>query len=233
MQQSATVTRLMPAADTSPAEWVVTGLRGFAESVLSLVPGPFPAYLRVFHPAYRCTSGESKRVRWAEIAAANGKPAHPGMQLDVLTGSTERPTHRQPGVFDRGPEGSLPLDEAVLLAKVLANHTTTPNDCWFAVWEGWGDIRSDIASAPTFKVPARAHHLLSGPIEAASESVEQHRMQSASLWWPDDHAWCVSTEIDFDTTYVGCDESCCQEILRLPDIEALVIDPAGRGYEGW
>jgi hypothetical protein len=58
-------------------------------------------------------------------------------------------------------------------------------------------------------------------------------MQSASLWWPNDHAWCVSTEVDFDTSYVGCDESCCQKILRLPDIEALVIDPAGRGYEGW
>src|SRR5439155_21308790 len=99
MQQSGAVTRLMPAADTSPAEWVVTGLRGLAESVLSLVPGPFPAYLRVFHPAYRCASGECKRVRWAEIASANEKPAHPGMQLDVLTGSPGRPLHRQLGVF--------------------------------------------------------------------------------------------------------------------------------------
>lgn len=39
---------MKPAPDTSAAEWVVAGLRGFAESVLSLVPIGFPVYLRVF-----------------------------------------------------------------------------------------------------------------------------------------------------------------------------------------
>ena len=39
------------ALDASAASWVVAGLRGFAESVLSLVPAGFPAYGRIFHPA--------------------------------------------------------------------------------------------------------------------------------------------------------------------------------------
>ena len=39
--------------DARAAEWVVAGLRGFAESVLSLLPGCFSGYLRVFHPADR------------------------------------------------------------------------------------------------------------------------------------------------------------------------------------
>ncbi len=34
---------LEPSTDATPADWVVGGLRGFAESVLSLVPAGFAA----------------------------------------------------------------------------------------------------------------------------------------------------------------------------------------------
>jgi hypothetical protein len=82
-------------------------------------------------------------------------------------------------------------------------------------------------------VPQRSYYLLAGPIEAATESVADDNEQSASLWWSDDHTWCVATEIDFNTTYVGCDQDCCHELLRLPGVEAFVVDPAARGYEAW
>jgi hypothetical protein len=39
------------AVDARAADWVVAGLRGFGESVLSLVPPGFSEYLRVFHPS--------------------------------------------------------------------------------------------------------------------------------------------------------------------------------------
>jgi hypothetical protein len=50
--------------------------------------------------------------------------------------------------------------------------------------------------------------------------------QSPNLWWPDDHAWCVATEIDLKSTYVSCDEACAAEILARAELEALTIDPA-------
>lgn len=43
--------------------------------------------------------------------------------------------------------------------------------------------------------------------------------------WPDDHAWCVATEIDLDTTYIGCTETCLASILADRHLEALRIDP--------
>jgi hypothetical protein len=229
------VTARTPAADATPADWVVAGLRGFAESVHSVVPFGFPAYLRVFHPAYRGDWDHPTPVRWAEIAALNGTRAHPGMQLDVLTGEPDhRSNEPQPGVFDFRPrDGTLPPELVGPLARALASHTTTPERCWFAVWEGWGDIRSDVARAPKFEVPNRAYHLLSGPLDAVLESVTNYEGQSASLWWPDDHAWCVATEIDFNTTYIGCDDACSEAIRALPELEALPTDPAGRGYEEW
>jgi hypothetical protein len=174
-------------------------------------------------------------VRWAEVAAANHKGAHVGMQFDVLIDSDDLYNFDpQPGVFDDAPQvGSLPREQIELLVPVLARHTATQQACWFASWEGWGDIRADVASAPKFHVPQRSYHLLAGPIDAATESVNEHLEQSASLWWPDDHAWCVATEIDFNTTYIGCDETCRDEISHLPDLEAFAVDPAARGPEAW
>jgi hypothetical protein len=228
VEQCVALMHLSPAMDTSAADWVVAGLGDFGKSVVSLVPSGFSAYVRVFHPATRGPWPEPEPVRWTEIAAANGTQAHAEMQLPALTGSFEFANNPQPGVFDQPPlDGSLPSDLAAQLSAALAAHTTTPDRCWFAVWHGFGDTRADVRAAPTFQVPAREYHLLQGPAVGITESVtDTPREQSPNIWWPDDHAWCVATEIDLNTTYVGCDDACRDAILALPGVEALVIDPA-------
>ncbi len=35
---------------------------------------------------------------------------------------------------------------------------------------------------------------------------------------------CWVAEIDVNTTYVACSQTCCDEIIDLPDLEALAID---------
>ena len=49
--------------------------------------------------------------------------------------------------------------------------------------------------------------------------------QSPSIWWPDDHAWCVATEIDLMTTYVGCSGGCRNDLLAHEGFEAFEVDP--------
>jgi len=126
------------APDAAAASWVVEGVRGFAESVLSLVPAGFEAYGRIFHPAWRWDP--ATRVSWREVAEANGRVAHRTMQWESITGAL-RFYHgdHQPGIWDHEPEeGSLPQELAPVLASLLAQHTATPDRCWFAVWEGFG-----------------------------------------------------------------------------------------------
>jgi hypothetical protein len=219
------------AADAHPADWVVAGVRGFAESVLSLVPEGFGFYVRLFHPAYRRPAEREPPtvpVRWQEIAAANGARAHPAMQLVALTRSEDSCFQSQPGVYDQAPSiGSLPVELIAAIVPVLGRHTSTPNTCWFCVCDGWGAIRPDVATAPAFRLPHRRHHLLGGPIACAAENLAVPTVeQSPNLWWPDDHAWCVATEIDLNTTYIGCDQECRDDLLALVDVEAVAIDPA-------
>ena len=66
------------APDAGAASWVVAGLRGFAESVLSVVPEGFEAYGRIFHPAWK---GEQEApVRWRDVAHENGGVEYSAMQ---------------------------------------------------------------------------------------------------------------------------------------------------------
>lgn len=231
--------------DVGPAAWIVERLHPFAQDVGSVVPEGFEAYVRVFHPAYlSALDGSRVPVRWCEIAIANGRIVHPEMQFPGITGLPGITPHSQPGVWDEQPEeGSMPLDLANRLAAILAVHTGTPKSCWFAIWEGFGDLRIPRDAAPRFSIPCRDLFLLRGPVEAIAESLSEieggsgdlvwleedlpsvempgWNYRSANLWWPEDRAWCVATEIDFEWTYVGGTAACVQEVLTDSTLEAL------------
>ena len=150
------------APDASPAAWIIAGLRGSGESVLSLVPEGFEAYARIFHPAYR---GEPLApVRWRDVATANGRVAHRVMQWPSITGSFPfTSSSAQPGLWDWEPEeGSLPEELATILAAVLAPLTATPAQCWFAVWDGYAALALADDQAPVFEIPHRRMLMLTG-----------------------------------------------------------------------
>jgi len=215
------------APDAAAASWVVSGLRGFAESVLSLVPAGFEAYGRIFHPAWRWEP--TRRVPWRDVARANGRVAHPAMQWPSITGAAGyyHGAH-QPGIWDHEPvEGSLPEELAPALASVLARHTATPQRCWFAVWEGYGCLAFGPGDAPAFGIPHRRLLLFTGPITAVLASLcTPPWWQSPSLWWPEDRAWCVETEVDMMSTYLGGTRQCIEELAAHDGLEAVTVDPA-------
>jgi hypothetical protein len=221
------------APDASAASWVPGDLRGFAESVLSLVPEGFGAYGRIFHPA---ENGQlDTPVRWQAVAEANGKVAHPAMQWASITGSF-RFEHgaSQPGIWDREPEeGSLPKQLLPALVPVLERYTRTPDRCWFAVWDGYGSMALGDHDAPAIEIPHRRLLLLTGPITAVYTSLcTAPWWQSPSLWWPDDRAWCVETEVDLMSTYVGGSRDCIADLAASADLEAMAVQPTdGIAYD--
>ncbi len=125
--------------------------------------------------------------------AANGRVAHAAMEWVAITGDWAFMQQRsQPGLWDHAPSiGSLPQRQAGSLADVLTRFTTTPADCRFAVWDGYGDAPYARDQVALVHMPQRPMVLLHGPLHAAGTAFSTGRWpDSASLWWPDDRTWC-------------------------------------------
>lgn len=215
--------------DLGPARWLTESVRSFAENVGSVVPDTFAAYARVFHPA----DNHGDAVSWAQIARANRKIVHPQMQFTRLIGYRSRYasgySDSQPGLFDEAPAvGALTPGTAASLTRVLSHHTTSADHCWFAVWAGRGELHQAFHDRPTFALPNRDYHLAHGPLAALTQSLSTDSGYSwhlsANLCWPGDHTWCLATEIDFDSTYLGASQACIEDLVADSELEAMRLD---------
>jgi hypothetical protein len=223
--------------DVSSGVWISSGRRrGTPGTVGALVPAVFEAYARVLHPAVRYAGDDDVEVPWAEVAAHNRTVAHPLVQWVPLTGSWDyRTSDSQPPVWDDAPsEGHLPVGVAARLAAVLSRHTTTPQDCRFGRWSGFGFDAASVEQHPQLLL--RGGHdvvVVRGAVHDAVRNLapEPHE-QGANLWWPVDQAWCVVTDIDLMSTYVGGSSACIAELLEAPCLEAFPASPDDQiGFE--
>jgi hypothetical protein len=215
--------------DVSSADWIVENVRDFGKGVGSLVPVTFDGYARILHPASSdAAGGGTVDVAWSQVAAANGRIAHAAMEWVAITGDWKFERNAgQPGVWDHAPSiGSLPPRLAESLADVLAGFTTTPSECWFGVWEGYGNAPFRLETLPLIAMPQRKMALLRGPLRAAGTAFSGSGWpESASLWWPDDRTWCVATDIDLMSTYVGGSTRCITALLADGRLEAFRVSP--------
>jgi hypothetical protein len=217
------------ATSSEPADWIPALLHDFAVDVGSFIPDVFESYARILHPPGRLAADESVlNVRWADIAAANGRSVDDEVLHVDISGEPSRVGPSGEELWNQHPRtGSLSREIVERLIQTLGSHTTTPDHCWFGVWNGWGGLRESIRGAPMFSVPGRDVFLLEGSVTDALITLEGINwcFQSAMLWWPDDRAWCVSTEIDFSWTYVGGSQNCIAEVLNDPLLEAQLVTP--------
>ena len=129
--------RLVHTDDLTAAAWIAPRLGTFASGVHGVIPAGFEAYARILHPA---RSSDDDHVRWDAVAAAYGKVAHPLMQFHALVGAASTTDDVKTGPWQGSPPsaGDLEPESLAALLDVLTRHTHTPDECWFAVWEGWG-----------------------------------------------------------------------------------------------
>jgi hypothetical protein len=239
---------VMPSNAVEAADWIPGRLNGFAKNVGSIVPKGFDAYARIFHPGTDRTSdlyAPVVEVRWAEVAARSGKIAHPEMQFHAIAPPpNDRGYGLEPAVYE--PRlGGLSNRQMGAMVDLLSRHTATPNVCWLCLWEGYGynsavwmtfstseAAHDDPPPSPPqmgpplwaelykrakrVKLPGRDYILFKGSVAQA-----QGWHDGPNLWWPDDRAWCVASEIDFPYTYVAGSKPLIDDILRHPDLEAL------------
>lgn len=232
-------------SEVAAADWIVERLHSFASDVGSLIPEGFEAYARVLHPHRRVGQDRRIKVRWADVAREADTVIGPTVQLDELNPS---PAIESPLV------GTLERDELDALVDLLAHHTDSPQSCWFGLWEGYGWMQGSPAVAelalppahkrfgrrrqppvkpaappgPRVQIPGRSLALYRGPIEAAAAFCQPPTFQSPNLWWPEDRAWCVASEIDLPSTYLAGTQALVQAVLHDGRLEAVPASIADR-----
>jgi hypothetical protein len=228
--------------------------------VTSVAPAGFEAYAWVLHPAEEPLHSGDRVVRWAEVAAWSGQPLRSGSQFHSIALPQVLPDGEAPWTSQGPHQGSLYPPDAVILAEILRHWTTTPQRCWFCVWDGYGwdgvyltasdgpaaaepssgrwpdPVPADGRGGRRVELPNREYLLYSGPVEAALATVGlggDH--QVANLWWPRDRAWFVASEIDLARTYVAGPAGLIGQLLAETRIEALPAAPDGElgRIEGW
>src|SRR5659263_62511 len=139
--------------DVAAADWIRPRLAGDLGHVADTIPSGFEAYARVFHPVER---GPEGTVSWAEVAAVTGRAVHPEVQWHALIAAPD-PWAQRSDLWPEGEpsQGNLALRELLALCDVLARHTTTPDDCYFALWEGWGQLNEGARASFTFETGRR------------------------------------------------------------------------------
>ena len=210
---------LAPEPDGTLADWWLQQLRPRGRqgiSVDAFVPSSFAAVCQVLHPWW----GQGPQpIRWRQLAAQHGFPNV--RALDQSRDGFSIPAARDTGLS--ASPGELDQTMAAGLVDVLTEATSTPDDVFVAVWEGWGDVPPQrFPGAARLDTPARGHFLLRGPLRRvlASVAASVSDRLAAGVWWPADRAWFVSTEIDFEWTFVaGTDEL----VDRLIDDDRLEV----------
>ena len=147
--------RLRRSHDIGRADWIRDRLVGFALGVHSVVPGGFPAYIRVLHPV-EGPPPERRLVRWAEVAERAGVAMHASIDFDELAAALDGTPDSKWRDLSEPWTGSLDPEPLAALCDVLARHTATPAACWFGIWDGNGWLHPDSGIVMTFTSDAAA-----------------------------------------------------------------------------
>jgi hypothetical protein len=123
------------------------------------------------------------------------------------------------------------LDQVRLALRVLAPFTYTPHDCWFAVWDGWGDGLEIPGGLPLLELPHRRYGLLRGSLDAVDAWQRVSRGEfttSPAFVWPEDRRWCLAGDVDPHWAGIGADEAAIRALLAEPRLDVVRADPAER-----
>ena len=130
------------ARDLSPSAWIVSTLEPWSSDgvrLASFMPDGLEAVARVFHPFEDWDGGKTTWRRWSEVGAERR------ISIDTETSAEEVVGADAVGTQGFPAEGELPEPVCGSLIDILAGETRTPETCWFALWSGWGLLRSGAA----------------------------------------------------------------------------------------
>ena len=221
--------------DFGPMQWLQDTHVSDPSLVGSQIPSKFKRVVRMPHPAYADGETMTQPTQWATLASVSGANLTGEVQFGdiVAPGDPGRWSHYWHGAPPL--EGGLPTETCASLVRVLRRHTSTPEDCWMSIWDGWSSSVKLIGwSELGWWYRGFRYFVAREPLERACRFLPYMGsfFHTPNMWWPSDQRWFVSTGIDSYSTYIGADEDCIEEILGARDLEALLVEPGTRADPG-
>jgi hypothetical protein len=133
---------------------------------------------------------------------------------------------------------SLPdYDHLRVLSRSLTSHTTTPESCWFAAWEGYGLQAQAISGSPRLALGDKRYFLFRGTSDdlvglsqflatagldetTAEVAINRGAVHVPNMWWPEDRAWTSGWHVDAAYLLIGGEEALIHDLLDIKAIRA-------------
>jgi len=216
----------------------------------SFMPAGYEALARVFHPV-RERSGMTST--WRALAAKRGISLTPDISFLEVSGLDPEDQNGLDDLAPMDGNLPAPESEALArVLRPHARRSESCWFCLWegngAFWSGahtevssYSDGASEsekhpyvatvaarmqdevLGSTPRVMAQARNYFLFKGPLEAACGFEPATWHLSPNLWWPDDRSWCVITEIEGYSTYVGGSRAAIDDVLSATDLEAIEV----------
>ena len=141
-----------------------------------------------------------------------------------------------PDLGEPGPSETWQIGVAM---THLTRHTTTPDECYYLIWEGWPDVetvcerigaaRIDLTDEALGNV--RSYYLFRGDADLAAWDDGDAGPPFGSSWpipafiWPADRAWCVVRDVDPHFATIGASAAAISDIPADSSIDTVDDNP--------
>lgn len=231
---------------------------GMGTPVTSIVPVGYDAYARVFHPVGAPAPAEfvtwQEVADWSggtfhalaqfermsiPVRPNPGSPPFDSAPrlgtlispiCDVLVRELTRLTTTPSTCYFAIWDGRGILTGGWSRLTTTGRHDPDALDTQLAAWQ------REVARLPRLEHPDRSYLLGRGPIGVIGDLYNQPLGHdpwptlglTPQIWWPEDHAWVVATEIDFDSTIIATTNAGAEALLNCEGLEALLVPSDGR-----
>ncbi len=241
----------------SPPRFLPWGI-AVGTPVASIAPLGYPAYVRILHPTddpvsspgapWRDVAAWSGRtyhplMQFERLSrprlSSTGPPPfdQPPPEGHLATGLcevlyaqlarwTSTPETCWVGLWEGQQNLTAPLPRSSALDDARHHHPH-PTDAPDAA-ERWAETAELARRAPRFALGGHRFLLARTPVASIATLGRPPLHLTANLAWPDDRAWYVVTDVDFDATLVATSNECANALLADNRLEALPVHPLDR-----
>ncbi|TDB73812.1 hypothetical protein [Micromonospora sp. KC723] len=116
--------------------------------------------------------------------------------------------------------------------RLLAAFTSTPEECYFCLWEGYSDapLPPEVQRGRLVEVPHRRYALLRGSlndIDAWEADLGGGRtIAPPAFVWPADHSWCFVSDVDPHWAGIGAEQAAIDALVGDPQLDVVPARPA-------